>query len=43
MSKKSPQMLFYEINISQATYTAYKKLEMIKTGNQNREKSQMVE
>ena len=38
MSKKSYLIMFYEINISQATmfrlYTVYKKHEMIKTGNQ---------
>ena len=40
-------MLFYEIIMSQATifmlYAVYKKYEMRQTGNQNREKSQILE
>ena len=39
-------MLFYEINISQVMifrlYTVYKKHEMIKIGNQTREKLQIL-
>ena len=47
MSENSYLLQFYEINICQiinfGLYTVYNKREMIKTGNQIREKSQMLE